>query len=129
MRRTPVDASTVALCIATSVDGVPVNMPTHAHGQGYTDINFVIPELVNSVEYRNGSVESQPTTLVNVEAGYRFTERLKLSAALFNVFDSKDNDIAYFYESQLPGESAPVEDSHLHPVEPRTVRVTLTGTF
>ena len=32
--------------LATSVDGVPVNMPTHAHGQGYTDINFVIPELV-----------------------------------------------------------------------------------
>ncbi|MGH8178389.1 MAG: TonB-dependent receptor, partial [Steroidobacter sp.] len=41
--------------LATSVDGVPVNMPTHAHGQGYTDINFVIPELVHSVEYRKGT--------------------------------------------------------------------------
>ena len=40
--------------LATSVDGVPVNMPTHAHGQGYTDINFVIPELVQSIEYRKG---------------------------------------------------------------------------
>src|SRR5215510_8036635 len=40
--------------LATSVDGVPVNMPTHAHGQGYTDINFVIPELVDSIEYRKG---------------------------------------------------------------------------
>ena len=37
--------------LATSVDGVPVNMPTHAHGQGYTDINFVIPELVQAIEY------------------------------------------------------------------------------
>ena len=41
--------------LAISVGGVPVNMPTHAHGQGYTDINFVIPELVNSVEYRKGT--------------------------------------------------------------------------
>ena len=41
--------------LATSVDGVPVNMPTHAHGQGYTDINFVIPELVDSIEYRKGT--------------------------------------------------------------------------
>ena len=30
---------------ATWVDGMPVNMPTHAHGQGYTDLNFLIPEL------------------------------------------------------------------------------------
>lgn len=77
----------------------------------------------------DGSVESGPTTLVNVEAGYRFTKRLKLSAALFNVFDSNDNDITYFYESQLPGEAQPIEDIHFHPVEPRTVRVTLTGSF
>ena len=40
---------------ATRVDGVPVNMPTHAHGQGYTDINFVIPELIDSIEYRKGT--------------------------------------------------------------------------
>jgi len=33
---------------AVSVAGVPVNMPTHAHGQGYADLNFVIPELVSS---------------------------------------------------------------------------------
>ena len=75
------------------------------------------------------SVESQPTTLVNLEVGYRFTDQLKLSAAVFNVFDSADNDITYFYESQLAGEAEPVEDIHLHPVEPRTVRVTLTGSF
>ena len=33
------------------VDGMPVNMPTHAHGQGYADINFMIPELVAGVQY------------------------------------------------------------------------------
>lgn len=41
--------------LAISVDGVPVNMVAHAHGQGYTDINFVIPELVQSIDYRKGT--------------------------------------------------------------------------
>ncbi len=39
---------------ATSVNGMPVNMPTHGHGQGYSDLNFLIPELVQRVEYRKG---------------------------------------------------------------------------
>ena len=39
---------------ATTVNGVPVNLPTHAHGQGYTDLNFLIPELVSRVDYRKG---------------------------------------------------------------------------
>jgi hypothetical protein len=34
---------------ATWLMGMPVNMPTHAHGQGYTDLNFVIPELVSTL--------------------------------------------------------------------------------
>ncbi|MEG2045532.1 MAG: TonB-dependent receptor [Comamonas sp.] len=39
---------------ATSVDGMPVNMPTHGHGQGYSDMNFLMPELVDRIEYRKG---------------------------------------------------------------------------
>ncbi len=39
---------------ASSVDGVPVNMPTNAHGQGYSDLNFLIPELVDHIDYRKG---------------------------------------------------------------------------
>lgn len=39
---------------ATSVDGMPVNMPTHGHGQGYADLNFLIPELVDRIDYRKG---------------------------------------------------------------------------
>ena len=39
---------------ATTVDGLPVNMPTHGHGQGYSDLNFLIPELVDRIEYRKG---------------------------------------------------------------------------
>ena len=39
---------------ATSVMGMPVNVASHAHGQGYMDLNFLIPELVSSVKYRKG---------------------------------------------------------------------------
>lgn len=37
-----------------TVDGLPVNMRSHAHGQGYSDLNFVIPELVRQVDYNKG---------------------------------------------------------------------------
>lgn len=40
--------------LATFVDGMPVNEPTHAHGQGYTDLNFLIPELATNVNYTKG---------------------------------------------------------------------------
>lgn len=36
------------------VDGVPINLPTHAHGQGYLDINFLIPEIIEYVDFRKG---------------------------------------------------------------------------
>ena len=39
---------------ALNLDGMPVNMPTHGHGQGYADINFVIPELISGVDFRKG---------------------------------------------------------------------------
>ena len=39
---------------ATHVDGMPVNMRTHAHGQGYADLNFLIPELVQRIDYKKG---------------------------------------------------------------------------
>ena len=38
----------------TTFDGVPVNMPSHGHGQGYTDLNFIIPELVSRESYGKG---------------------------------------------------------------------------
>jgi TonB-dependent Receptor Plug Domain len=38
-----------------TVDDVPVNMPSHGHGQGYSDLNFLIPELVDTVRYKKGA--------------------------------------------------------------------------
>jgi outer membrane receptor protein involved in Fe transport len=40
--------------LAITVDDMPVNMRTHAHGQGYSDLNFLMPEIVNSLEIRKG---------------------------------------------------------------------------
>src|SRR5262245_12687820 len=39
---------------ATTLAGMPVNMPTHGHGQGYTDLNILIPELVSGVQFSKG---------------------------------------------------------------------------
>ncbi len=39
---------------AITVDGMPVNMPSHAHGQGFADLNFLMPELVSGVRYKKG---------------------------------------------------------------------------
>ena len=38
----------------TVVDGIPMNMPTHAHGQGYMDINSMIPELIQKIDFGKG---------------------------------------------------------------------------
>lgn len=40
---------------AAFVDGMPVNMRSHGHGQGYTDLNFLIPESVNKMTYKKGA--------------------------------------------------------------------------
>ena len=43
--------------IAINVDGMPVNMVSHAHGQGYADLHFVIPETINTLDYGKGSYD------------------------------------------------------------------------
>jgi hypothetical protein len=76
----------------------------------------------------DGSVTSNATTLVNL-GGYWDIGPLTLGAELFNVFDTKDADITYFYESRLAGEAAGMEDLHIHPVEPRQLRVSVRYNF
>ena len=73
---------------------------------------------------------SSATTLAYLRAGYRLTKDLKLAVDVFNLFDRRASDIDYAYASRLKGEPAGgVEDVHFHPVEPRSVRVTLTANF
>lgn len=39
---------------STFFDGMPVNLRTHGHGQGYMDLNFIIPEIIERVEFQKG---------------------------------------------------------------------------
>nr|WP_241548292.1 TonB-dependent receptor [Leptospira yasudae] len=39
---------------AASVNGIPVNNPSHGHGQGYSDISFIMPELIEEVRFKKG---------------------------------------------------------------------------
>jgi outer membrane receptor protein involved in Fe transport len=71
------------------------------------------------------SERSQPTTLVNLGTYYT-AGRVKIGVDMLNLFDSRDADISYFYASRLAGEPAGgVEDRHIHPVEPRQLRISL----
>ena len=74
------------------------------------------------------SVFSDSTTLVNL-GFYKDIGSIRLGLDILNLLDSEDADITYFFESQLPGESSPIEDIHFKPVEPRQVRASLTVKF
>ncbi len=45
--------------IRVSVDGMPVNMVSHAHGQGYADLHFLIPEVIQNVDFNKGPYYSK----------------------------------------------------------------------
>lgn len=77
----------------------------------------------------DGSARSRPTTLVNLGA-YWESGPLRIAADLLNLFNARDADISYFYASRLAGEAADgVEDRHIHPVEPRQLRLTMRYHF
>lgn len=81
----------------------------------------------------DNSVRAGSSTLVNLRGGYAFSPRLRLALDVFNAFDRAVNDIEYYYESRLPGETPAqdppvgVEDRHFHPAEPRSVRLGLAA--
>ena len=81
----------------------------------------------------DNSVRSFPSSTFNLRATKALGKVLGAQASVtldvFNLFDRKVNDIQYFYESQVPGEAAPVADRHVHPAEPRNLRLTLQASF
>jgi len=75
----------------------------------------------------NGSVRSRPSSLVNGRLGYTLANGLTLELEVFNLLDSKDSDVQYYYASRLPGEPAGgIEDIHYHPMEKRSARLVAT---
>ncbi len=78
----------------------------------------------------DNSQRSGATTLAYARIGYQITPKTKLALDVFNLFDTKASDIDYYYVSRLRGEAADgVADRHFHPVEPRSLRLTLTSRF
>jgi hypothetical protein len=78
----------------------------------------------------DNSVRSAATTLAYGRVGYNIDRRTRLTLDGFNLFNRRASDIDYYYPSRLAGEPAEgVDDVHFHPVEPRTLRLTLTRNF
>ena len=69
---------------ATTVNGVPVNLPTHAHGQGYSDLNFLMPELVQRVDYRKGPYAAEDGDFSSAGSAH-FVYRTQMDRPLTNV--------------------------------------------
>jgi hypothetical protein len=68
---------------ATWVAGMPVNLRTHGHGQGYTDLNFIIPELISRVDYWKGPYYAEIGDFASAGGAHMFvTEQLKQGIAL-----------------------------------------------
>nr|WP_307732413.1 Plug domain-containing protein [Massilia sp. MB5] len=75
---------------ATFVDGMPVNMRTHAHGQGYTDLNFLIPELVERIAYRKGPYYADEGDFASAGAAHMsLFNQLKQSVATLTVGENR----------------------------------------
>ena len=74
--------------LALSVDGMPINERTHAHGQGYTDLNFMIPELATNIQYTKGpyfAARGDFASVGTVDIGYlnHIDNRADVSAGNF----------------------------------------------
>jgi len=63
--------------VAITVDGVPVNVVSHAHGQGYADLHFVMPEIVEQLDVRKGPYAAQDGDLATAgTVDYRTKDRV-----------------------------------------------------
>jgi TonB dependent receptor/TonB-dependent Receptor Plug Domain len=77
----------------------------------------------------DGSVYSSPTSPFNARLGYAFDSGIKLTLDALNLLNAQADQITYFYQSQLRGESTAVNDTHFHPVEPLAFRLTVAKAF
>jgi len=111
---------------------------TDAHEQvSGAGITFVSGGLTTSLRMRyfsdaalteDDSIRKDDSTILNFGISYDFGD-WTLGLDVLNLTDAEDDDIAYFFESRLPGETAGVEDIHFHPSNPRTYRATLRYEF
>jgi outer membrane receptor protein involved in Fe transport len=114
--------------IPGSIDRVAalgVTLNDLGHWSGALQLRYFGPRPL----IEDASVKSRSTLMTNLRIGYRLDKNLRLGLDLFNLFNRRASDIDYYYASQLRGEAAPVNDLHFHPVEPRSLRLTLSANF
>ena len=71
---------------AVFVEGMPVNMRTHGHGQGWTDLNFLIPEMIDELAYRKGPYYADVGDFSAAgSVAMRYAERLPENSAELSV--------------------------------------------
>ena len=92
---------------------------------GALQLRYFGPRPLNS----SNLARSKSTTTLNGRIGYKINSSTKIELEGYNLTNRRDAAIDYFYPSQLKGEAAPVEESHFHPIESRSFRVTLISTF
>jgi len=79
------------------------------------------PELVQMIP---------SSALAYARIGSKINPKTRLTLDVFNLFDRRASDIDYFYQSRLRGKAVGgVSDLHFHPVEPRSLRLTLAHNF
>jgi hypothetical protein len=72
--------------LATYVDDMPVNQRSHAHGQGWTDLNFLIPELTARLDYRKGPYSAREGDFASAgSASVTYANRLVRDVATLSV--------------------------------------------
>ncbi len=78
----------------------------------------------------DNSVRSNATSTLNGRIGYKFSPKLRVELEAFNLTNRQASAIDYYYTSRLPGEpTAGVADTHFHPIESRSFRVSLNASF
>ncbi|HBK82520.1 MAG TPA: TonB-dependent receptor [Flavobacterium sp.] len=70
--------------VALSMDGMPVNMVSNAHGQGYSDLHFIIPETIDNIDFGKGPYKANQGNFAT--AGYvNFKTKEKIEASQLSV--------------------------------------------
>jgi len=113
--------------VPNTVEGVAAAGVTWLPGDGWEG-SLRVRYLGPGPLIEDNSVRAPSTTLVNAGISKTFGQ-FEVGLDILNLFDAEDYDMVYFYESQLPGEAAPVEDIHFHPVHPQTAVLSLKATY
>lgn len=95
------------------------------HDAGPWDAGMRLRHFGEFALNEDNSQRADAVTLLNAQVGYRINPNVKAAVDVINITEEDGNDITYWYESQMPSETSPVEDKHFHPVEPRMVRLSL----